>query len=172
MNKQRPTDSPSALNRREREISMMSLGVALPILERAYRAAANQAVAHVGISQAMAWPLVMVGRQGDGLRQGVLAELLGIEGPSLARSLDQLIAAGLIERREDPADRRAKTLHLSPAGAQACAQIEAALLDFRFALFEGVADADLQAALRVFAALQQRLGCPQPLVPPPRSPQP
>lgn len=153
-----------------REISLMTIGVTLPILDRAYRAAANQAVAHVGLSQTMAWPLLMIGRHGEGMRQGVLAELLGIEGPSLARSLDQLVEGGFVERREDPADRRAKTMHLTGTGAAACEQIEAALRELRGGLFEGVADADLAACLRVFATLQQRLGCPQPVVPPRRQP--
>lgn len=138
---------------------MMTLGVSLPVLERSYRAIANQAVAHMGLSQALAWPLVMIGRQGDGLRQGVLADLLNIEGPSLARSVDQLQQMGFIDRREDPADRRAKTLHLTASGAQAAAQIESALTDMRALLYQGIADEDLETCLRVFTQLRERLGC-------------
>ncbi|MET0519272.1 MAG: MarR family transcriptional regulator [Burkholderiaceae bacterium] len=136
----------------------MTVGVTLPVLDRAYRAYANQAVAPLGLSQALAWPLVIIGRHGDGLRQGVVAELLGIEGPSLARSLDYLIEAGLVERREDAGDRRAKTLSLTEPGRVARAQIEEVLFAMRKDLFQDVADTDLQACLRVFAALQQRLG--------------
>jgi MarR family transcriptional regulator for hemolysin len=143
-----------------RESARMTLGASLAVLARAYRAAADQAVAHVGLSQALAWPLVMIGRQGDGMRQGMLAELLVIEGPSLARSLDQLVQAGFVERREDPTDRRAKTLHLTPSGARASAQIEAALIELRSVLYEGIADTDLAACVRVFATLSERLGCP------------
>ncbi len=145
--------------RTRREAVMMSLGTSLPVLERSYRAIANQAVAHVGLSQALAWPLVMIGRQGDGLRQGVLADLLNIEGPSLARSVDQLQQMGFIDRREDPADRRAKTLHLTASGAQAAAQIESALMDMRHTLYDGIADEDLETCLRVFGQLRERLGC-------------
>lgn len=151
-----------------REAVLMALGTSLPVLERAYRAAANQAVAHVGLSQALAWPLVMIGRQGDGLRPGVLAEMLNIEGPSLVRSLDQLVQGGFIERRDDPADRRARTLHLTAAGAQACSQIEDALLAMRAELYAGIADDDLAACVRVFGALRERLGCPPLHLPPSR----
>jgi len=42
-----------------------------------------------------------------GLRQVELAELLEIQPITLARLLDQLADAGLVERRPDPADRRA-----------------------------------------------------------------
>ncbi|SEK93994.1 MarR family transcriptional regulator, transcriptional regulator for hemolysin [Roseateles sp. YR242] len=159
---------PRTLTRSARETALLQLGASLPILERAYRATANQAVAHVGVSQAMAWPLVMIGRQGDGLRQGALAELVGIEGPSLTRTLDQLVDAGFVERREDTGDRRAKTLHLTDAGSEACERLEATLRDLRNEVYEGVDDADIEATLRVFAVLQQRLGCPSPIVPPRR----
>jgi MarR family transcriptional regulator for hemolysin len=137
--------------------ALMAFGSALPALQRSYRAAADKAVNHIGLSQAMAWPLVMIGRQGDGVRPGVLAELLAIEGASLVRQLDQLVEAGLIERREHPVDRRAKTLHLTPAGSAARAGIESALETMRSALFDGIDDADIDAALRVFGALQGRL---------------
>lgn len=141
-----------------REHALMHLGMSLSTLQRAYRAAADKAVAHVGVSQTLAWPIVMIGRMGDGMRQGVLAEVLGIEGPSLVRSVDQLVEAGFVRRLEDPADRRAKTLHLTPAGVTACATIEAALSEMRGTLFEGIADEDIAACLRVFGALEARLG--------------
>lgn len=150
----------------KREAILMSFGANLSVLERAYRAAANQAVAHVGLSQSMAWPLIMIGRYGEGLRQGTLANLLGIEGPSLARSLDQLQEGGFIERHEDALDRRAKTMHLTAAGQQACAQAEAALHEMRVSLFQGIDEKDLAAIENVMQTLQIRLGCAHLLVPP------
>ena len=162
-------DTPAApASRGAREAALLSLATSIPILERAYRAAANQALAHVGLSHAMAWPLLMIGRHGDGMRQGVLADLLGLEGPSLARSLEQLATGGFIIRREDPADRRARTLHPTDTGAAACVQLEDALRTLRKDMYQDASDADVQACLRVFAALQQRLGAPQPVVPPRR----
>jgi len=131
----------------------------LSILQRAYRAAADRAVAHIGVSHALAWPLLMIGRQGNGVRQGLIAELLGIEGPSLVRLIDQLVAAELVQRRDDPADGRARTLHLTAAGVDAQARIEDALHRLRAGLFDGVADADVSACLRVFETLEQRLDC-------------
>ncbi|MFT4190566.1 MAG: MarR family transcriptional regulator [Comamonas sp.] len=147
----------------------MSLSMTLGVLQRAYRAAADKAVARLGLSHALAWPLVFIHRMGDGVRQGTLAEAMSIEGPSLVRSLDQLVDAGLVQRREDPADRRARTLHLTPQGVRVCIEIEAVLLALRGTLYEGVADADVTACLRVFEVLTHRLGTtpptPLPLVP-------
>ena len=148
----------------------MAFGASLQVLARSYKAAADKAVVHIGLSQAMAWPLVMIGRLGNGIRPGVLADVLAdvlaIEGASLVRQLDQLVDAGLVERREDAIDRRAKTLHLTPAGTRARAKIETSLLAMREEVFEGIADADLDACLRVFVALDARLGrSARPLLP-------
>lgn len=151
---------------RKREALLMSFGANLSVLERAYRAAANQAVAHVGLSQSMAWPLIMIGRYGEGLRQGMLANLLGIEGPSLVRSLDQLQEGGFIERHEDALDRRAKTMHLTAAGQHACSLAEAALREMRAGLFEGFDEEELTAMERFMQTLQVRLGCAHLMLPP------
>jgi MarR family transcriptional regulator for hemolysin len=147
---------------RAREFALLQLSTALSPLQRGYRAAADKAVAHVGLSQALAWPLLMIGRVGPGTRPGVLAHMLGIEGPSLGRSLTQLTEAGLIEIREDTEDRRAKTLHLTEAGEAARTQIEDALLELRNSVYADINDADIAACLRVFGVLQQRLGCAMP----------
>jgi len=144
-------------NEFHRPDALMAFATALPILQRGYRSAADKAVVHIGFSQAMAWPLVMAGRLGSGVRPGVLAEVLAVEGSSLVRQLDQLADAGMVERREDAVDRRAKTIHLTPAGNRSRAKIEAALDTLRESLFDGVSDADMAACLRVFEVLQGRL---------------
>lgn len=47
------------------------------------------------------------------VRQNVLAERMGLEAMTLSAHLDRLEAAGLVERRPDPTDRRAKIVHLT-----------------------------------------------------------
>lgn len=149
MSKQRPPQ--------DRRLMLQNFGSTLAPLQRIYHAAADKAVGHIGLSQAMAWPLVMIGRQGDGVRPGVLADVLAVEGASLVRQLDQLVDAGLVERREDPVDRRAKTLHLTVNGKRARAKIETSLEALRGDLFDGISDDDLAACLRVFSSLDARL---------------
>lgn len=141
-----------------RERCLQDLTVSLGVLQRTYRAAADKAIAHLGISQPAAWALMIIGRQGSGARHGVVAELLGVEGPTLVRTLDQLVAAGLIERREDAIDRRAKTLHITPAGAEIQVHIEAVMHELRARLFAGISDGDIETCVRVLSALGQALG--------------
>src|SRR5215469_9630678 len=51
----------------------------------------------------------------EGLRQSELAEMLDLQPITLTRLLDRLCDNGLIERRPDPNDRRAKRLYLTAA---------------------------------------------------------
>lgn len=148
-----------------RSAALMQFAAGLATLQRAYRAAADRSVAHTGLSHALAWPLLSIGRLGGGVRPGVVAESLGIEAASVVRSIEQLVQAGLAERQDDPADGRAKTLHLTEAGHDAWEKIEAALDTFRSDLFAGIPDVDVAACLRVFNALGQSLGCPVPELP-------
>ena len=128
----------------------------LMVLSRAYRGAADKALADYGLSQATAWPVILAGRLGDGVRQGALAEALGVEGPSLVRVLDQLQAAGYVHRLAH-ADRRAKTLHLTAAGRQVVAEVEQVATATRQRLLAGVAPPELARAHAVVSRLAQSL---------------
>jgi MarR family transcriptional regulator for hemolysin len=135
------------------DATLMKLTMSLARVARAYTAAADKVAGEFGLSQATAWPLLMTGRLGDGARPGAVAEALGLDPSSLVRVIDQLIQAGLLERREDASDRRAKTLHLTARGRKCAAKLEEALVPFRRQLFAGADKADLQACMRVLDAL-------------------
>lgn len=53
---------------------------------------------------------------GEGITQQELAERLLVTKGNVVGLVDRLCGAGLIERRDDPADRRANRLHLTKAG--------------------------------------------------------
>ncbi len=152
------TSHPSArTSAAARNAARMAVVSALPVLQRAYRAAADKVVAPAGLSLALALPLVTVGRMGSGVRPGTLADALAIEAASLVRPLEQLLEAALLERREDAGDRRAKTLHLTAAGQATIEKLETVLLGLRNSVFDGIPDEDIAACLRVFATLESRL---------------
>ncbi len=62
--------------------------------------------------------------QMEGIRQVDLAEQLEIQPITLARLIDQLANAGLVERRPDPADRRAYHIYLTKPGSVQVAVIK------------------------------------------------
>lgn len=129
---------------------------ALLLAGRQWRRVANAVAEMHGISDATALPLVLIGRMEGDPRQNALAEAVGIEGPSLVRLLDQLEKVGLVLRKEDPLDRRAKVLSLTPAGKKIVTKMEADLTRLRETVFADVSAADLEASMRVFTVIQNR----------------
>jgi len=122
------------------------------VLQRAgrlWRRRADEALRAYNLSEATTTPLWLIARLGDGLRQRTLAHHLGIEGQSLVRLLDRLEAAGYVVRRDDPTDRRAKTLGLTQAGRAVAARVDAVVHENRVALLAGVSAEELATTARV-----------------------
>src|ERR1700750_1768122 len=125
-------------------------------LSRVWRRESDQALSDHGLSYATAIPLLVLSRQGENVRQGVLADELGIEGPSLVRLIDLLQAEGLVERREDPTDRRAKTLHLTKAGEAKVEETNRVLRRVRASLLKDIGVADLAITFETLQRIEQR----------------
>jgi MarR family transcriptional regulator, transcriptional regulator for hemolysin len=64
------------------------------------------------------WIVLFRLRQQEGLSQVDLADVLELQPISLVRLLDRLVEHGLLERRQDPRDRRANRLFLTASGRQ------------------------------------------------------
>lgn len=122
-------------------------------LARAYRRYIDKGLSSLELSHTTALAVMLIGRMGDGLRQGTLAEELGLEGASLVPLIQQLLQAGLLDRRPDPEDGRAKTLHLTDAGRSLAAEVEERSATLRARVFAGIPDEDVRAALRVMDRL-------------------
>ncbi|MGA0565226.1 MarR family winged helix-turn-helix transcriptional regulator [Ancylobacter sp. VNQ12] len=122
---------------------------------RQWRRIAEKELENLSISEACAAPLLWTGRLGGGVRQVTLAAYVGIEGPSLVRLLDQLAASDLIVRKDDPTDRRAKTIWLTDEGERLSARIEELLSELRGQVLADVDKSDLDATLRVFKAFDE-----------------
>lgn len=67
--------------------------------------------------------ILRVVREVNGLSQQALGEKLGMFPSRLVQVLDELEQCGLVERRDNPADRRSYALHLTEAGREALEQI-------------------------------------------------
>ena len=79
---------------------------------RMLRTYADHKASQFGITRAQWVVLVRLDRF-EGLKQSELAEMLDLQPITLTRLLDRLCDSGLIERRADPNDRRAKRLYLT-----------------------------------------------------------
>jgi MarR family transcriptional regulator, transcriptional regulator for hemolysin len=90
---------------------------------RLLRTYADQKARHVGMTRAQ-WAVLLRLERHEGLKQSDLAEILDIQPITLTRLVDRLCDSGLIERRADPNDRRAKRLHLTEAARPLLDHIE------------------------------------------------
>lgn len=121
---------------------------------RAYASIANKIAANYGLTQATAWPAIMISRLGNHIRPGALADALGLDPSSLVRIVDQLVQMNIVARVEDPEDRRAKILNLTPEGEKIIAQAEKALTAYRNELLKDVKIEDIQVCVNVLKALR------------------
>ena len=137
--------------------SQRTITALLAPLGRAYRKQIDRAFLSLGISHTLGLPVMLLGRLGDGVRQGALVEALGIEPPSLVPLLDQLERAELLERRPCAEDKRAKTLHLTSTGRDLAARAEVAAESVRSELLGGIDADDLATTARVLARFQANM---------------
>ncbi len=137
------------------------IGVQLIQLGRGWRRVLDEELAGYGLTDATWRPLFHLGRLGDGIGQTELAEALGIQGPSLVRLLDNLERDGLIVRRENQDDRRAKILAMTEAGRRIYQQVQAVTERVADRLLDGADAADLAAVVRMFDLLGAALQAPE-----------
>jgi DNA-binding MarR family transcriptional regulator len=86
---------------------------------------------------------------GNSLRVTALAELLGVDAPTVTRKIQQLEREGLVSRLPDPDDRRATQIKLTPAGRRTLER----MLKARRAWLERLVDGWDEPELATFAEL-------------------
>ena len=124
-------------------------GALLALTARQWRRAVDQRLQPFGLTEATWLPLITVARAPKSLRQKQLAAALGLDGSAVVRVLDSLQAAGLIERREEDGDRRAKAIVLTAAGMALVARVEAVAQEVRDQALAELGDGELATTDRV-----------------------
>ena len=130
----------------------------LVLAGRQWRKIGRQVASQHGVSEAASAPLIWIDRLGENVRQNVLADAIGIEGASLVRLLDELQASGLITRTPDPGDRRANSVNLTETGTALVKGVNDAINQLRLEVFAKVPRKDIEATLRVLAAIEAAAG--------------
>jgi MarR family transcriptional regulator for hemolysin len=136
------------------------LGIRLVGLARRWRQYLDAQLSLSGLSDATWAPLVHLHRAGDEVLQKDLAARLGLDVSSLVRLLDILEARHLVERRPDPVDRRAKRIVLTPAGHAQVALINRMIAPLEDDLLQDLDQAEIEAMLRGFERIENRLAQP------------
>jgi MarR family transcriptional regulator for hemolysin len=125
-------------------------------LARMTRTYADQQAAQFGMSYAQ-WAVLSRLSRAEGLKQSELADVLDIQPITLTRLVDRLCDNGLIERRADPADRRAKRLFLTPAARPVVERLGALSEELTAAIFRGIEPADVSLLIARLTIAKENL---------------
>lgn len=136
------------------EIDRNNLLYRLGLLTRRWRQILDSEFRSSGLTDATWRPLLHLHILGDGVRQKELAASIGIEGPSLVRLIDTLVAKGLIQRTEDATDRRAKQLCLTEEGQLVVARIREIATPIENRLLSTFSDSDISEFGKFVLALE------------------
>ncbi len=136
-----------------------SFGFLVTDVQRLVRAELDRRIgeAGLGLTPGEGRTLSHAARAGA-VRQTVLAERMGVEAMTLSTALDRLEAHGLIERRLDFADRRAKLVHVTDAGQDMLDRIQPIAAGMRVDASKGIAPADWQRFLDTLKIVRANLG--------------
>ncbi len=120
-----------------------TIGFRIARLPHLWRSILDRRLAPLGLTQTRWVTLYHLWKLGEGNPQCDLARALGVEAPSLVRTLGQLEAQGLVERRACDDDRRSKRLYLTPAAIPLLEQIDSVVLAARQEMLAGLSEQDL-----------------------------
>lgn len=86
-----------------------------------------------------------------------LAKAIGIEQPSLVRTLDQLEEKGLISRQTCANDRRAKRIKLTEKADPIIEEMETVIKQTRGEILSGISPEELEQLISLIARLEQNI---------------
>jgi DNA-binding MarR family transcriptional regulator len=102
-------------------------------------------LAGVRLDRAGASLLFKLSANRDSLRVTDLAEILGVDTPTVTRKVQQLERDGMVVRQTDPDDRRASRIRLTPAGRRTIERVRRARRKWLEELLHEWDDDDLSA---------------------------
>lgn len=123
---------------------------------RMLRTYADQEARRYGMTRAQ-WAVLKRLERNQGLKQSELAEMLDLQPITLTRLVDRLCDSGLIERRADPNDRRAKRLFLTPESQPLMERLDALGQGLMESILDGIPDDETDAALSTLGKLKDNL---------------
>ena len=119
-------------------------------MARAWRGQVERELKPLGLSFVQWSTLTQIANADGALVQKDLALRVGIDSPTMVGVLDRLVKGALVERRVSPYDRRANTVHLTPAGRKMLRDSERELSKLRNQLLKGFTSEELTDGIWLF----------------------
>ncbi len=134
----------------------LSFGYLLNDVTLLFRKHFDRRAVKFGLTRAQ-WRATKMLHHREGLRQTELADLLEMEPIAVGRVIDRLQAAGFVERRPDPHDRRAWRLYVTEQARVIVGDMELIARDLRKDASRGIAYEELAQALDVLNRIKENL---------------
>jgi len=134
----------------------LSFGYLLNDVTLLFRKHFDRRAVKFGLTRAQ-WRATKMLYHREGLRQTELAELLEMEPIAVGRVIDRLQAAGFVERRPDPRDRRAWRLYVTEQARVIVGDMELIARDLRKDASRGIGYDELRQALGVLDRIKENL---------------
>ena len=132
----------------------------LVVAARRWRKVANDRIKALGQTM-MRWEtLYLVAYSGEDLTQSELARLVGVEGPTMVRTLHMLAEAGLLERHQSRDDLRVTVNRITPRGRQVIGDIMNITNQLRSEILDDIDPKELEIAHKVMTQVLQNLERP------------
>jgi MarR family transcriptional regulator for hemolysin len=123
---------------------------------RLLRTYADQKARQFGMTRAQ-WAVLFRIERNEGVKQSEIADILDIQPITLTRLIDRLCDNGLIERRSDPNDRRAKRLFLTPAARPVLEQFNVLTRDMMADVLAGIDQPAVAQLVKHLADIKENL---------------
>ncbi len=134
----------------------LTIGFLLNDTARLLRKRFEQNARDFGLTRSQ-WQVLAYLARNEGIQQSALADILDVEPITLARMVDRLEAASLVERRNHPTDRRVWQLFLKPAANGLIASMQDIGDLTRAEALAGVSEADQDTLTRVLTEMKSNL---------------
>ncbi|WP_425492526.1 MarR family winged helix-turn-helix transcriptional regulator [Luteibacter aegosomaticola] len=138
------------------KVEDISFGYLLNDVTLLFRKHFDRRAVKFGLTRAQ-WRALKWLHRRPGMRQNELAEQLDMEPIAVGRVIDRLQAAGFVERRPDPKDRRAWRLHDTEQARGVIDDMEEISRGLRRDSTQGISAADLEKTLAVLELIKGNL---------------
>ena len=134
------------------------LGFLIHDVSRLRRTLFDREMRPLGVTHAQWWTLAQLSRGGSaGMAQAELARLLGLGKVAVSGMVERLEAAGLVERRPDPANGRIKRVLMTPRGRETIDRMRRIGRAVNAAVFDGLTSEQIATTEHALATLRRNI---------------
>lgn len=136
--------------------SNLRFGFLVHDVSRMRRIVVDRALKPLGVTRSQWWVLAFLSRR-DGMTQTALAVELDLTKVAIGGLIERLETAGLLARRSDVTDARARRVYLTSAGTKLVSSIRENVDRVESDILVGVTDAELQGAASTLLKIKTTL---------------